>query len=248
VKVLTLNTWGESGPWQERWEVACHGIDHYKPDILGFQEVFGLSWAEKIKKKTGFPHMVFPPERSGLMLLSRYAISRWECLTMKTKSPTEDYLRYVLFAELEMGQDQLAVFNTHLSWKLDEGNAREKQVEELVDFVDEKAGTRESLAMGDFNASSETPEIKKMMVQGKFTDTYAVRHRKERGLTWDNNNPYVKKASVYLPDRRIDYIFIRNHSRILRGLKSVEVVFTDPDSRGIFASDHFGVLASFEGS
>ena len=40
MKILTLNTWQERGPWRERWEVTFKGFEIFRPDLAAFQEVF----------------------------------------------------------------------------------------------------------------------------------------------------------------------------------------------------------------
>lgn len=247
MKILTFNTWQERGSWRDRWEVIFRGIERLRPDVIALQEVFNASWAREIQKRTALPHLVFPPVPSGLLCLSLHAVTAVECRTLSTKSPTEDYLRYVLFMECQTSGGGLAVFNTHLSWKLEEGEIREKQVGELLDFVEARSGASETVVMGDFNAPPETAEIRQMIVRGKFVDTFRACHPKDAGLTWDNRNPYAAGSSIPMPDRRIDYLFARNAGRVLGRLKSCDLVLTEPDDRGIYASDHYGLLGIFGG-
>ncbi len=246
MKVLTLNTWQECGPWEKRWEVIFQGLDRYRPDVIGFQEVFNPAWAKTVMKRVGLPYLVFSPDPSGLMILSRFPVRQWNSYTMKTQSPTESYKRYALFAELEIEKSPFAVFNTHLSWKLDEGSTRENQVAELLAFMEAKASGLETLLMGDFNAPPKVPEIKRMLNPGGFKDTFGSVYPEAPGLTWDNRNPFAAGSSHPLPDRRIDYIFIRNASYLLSELVDSQIVFDQPGGDGIFASDHYGLLDLFK--
>jgi endonuclease/exonuclease/phosphatase family metal-dependent hydrolase len=246
LKILTLNTWQKRGPWEDRWRVIFDGLLEYRPDIAAFQEVFDPGWADYVQKKTGYESLVFHPEYCGLMFLSRYPVVRSRCLSMETQAPTEDYSRYVLFAEVEAGKDRLALFNTHLSWRPEQGEIRRRQVRELLTFVDREAGAHETAVMGDFNAPPGTPEVRMVTDEAGFTDAFAALHPKEPGITWDNEHPYVRMASEVLPDRRIDYLFLRNNNEVWRRLRSVDLVFTRPDPKGIYATDHYGILAEFE--
>jgi len=246
MKILTLNTWQERGAWEERWQVIFEGVLKVKPDIIGLQEVFNADWAQEVTKRLGFSQLVFPSDPSGLMILSHFPVITWKSIKMKTKSPAEDYGRYGLFAKLRVGKKELTVWNTHLSWMLDEGGIREQQIGELLTFMQREASGRETVAMGDFNAPSGTTEIKKMTQEGSFTDAFASLHPNDPGLTWDNQNPYAGSSSHPLPDRRIDYIFIHQSSRLLKHLEAVDILFTQPDRNSIFASDHYGVLATFK--
>ena len=151
MKILSLNTWQECGPWRERWEIIFRGIETMKPDVIGFQEVFNAKFAEEIQKRTGYASKVFPKEseKGGLLILSRFPVLSAECLKMKTKSPSEDYDRYVLFAELKTDQGPLCFFNTHWSWKLDESRVRQAQAEDYLEFVRRAAGDKAVAATGD---------------------------------------------------------------------------------------------------
>src|SRR3989338_8004308 len=239
MKVLTLNTWQERGPWQLRWNVILEGLAEHRPEVVVFQEVFNYEWAQEVKRKAGYDYLVFHPEPSGLMILSRYPINHSDCLTLKTQSPTEDYLRYALFAELNIGHKQsLGFFNTHLSWKLDEGNLRQEQVVELVDFIENKAGHLDVIVTGDFNAVPQSVEVQKMILEGRMTDLYGLLHPDDEGLTWNNDNPYTRNSNHPMPDRRIDYIFFRRPKGILPEPKSISLLFDRPNHSGIWASDH----------
>jgi exonuclease III len=80
-----------------------------------------------------------------------------------------------------------------------------------------------------------------------FIDTYAILHSGAAGFTWSNTNLFAENHRPVLPERRIDYVladprFVKNR------LRRCEVVFDVPQTLGVFASDHFGVLAEVEAS
>lgn len=261
LKILTLNAWQERGPWKLRWKVIFENIKQIKPDIIGFQEVFNPDWAQEVKRKSKFPYLVFHPEPSGLMILSQLVVRQSACLTIKTQSPTEDYGRYALFAEIEWEKNKgLGLFNTHLSWQLDEGVIREKQVGELLVFIHEKADKKDAVVMGDFNAIPFSPEVRTVVEAGGFVDTFGALNPKpaidssanpvkvgggDSGFTWSNDNPYARQSGHPMPDRRIDYIFVRRESGVLPEPVSSEIVMNRPSDSGIWASDHFAVMTTF---
>lgn len=247
MKILTLNTWQEKGPWERRWEIILESLKSLKPDIICFQEVFNPKWVKEVMRRSQYPFSVFTRESSvsGLFILSKYRVARELCRTYRIKSRTEDYLRYGLFAELNVCRERLAVVNTHLSWKLNEGFIREAQVRDLIQFCDREAGRLETLICGDFNAVPGSFEVRPMIRQGGFEDLYAVKYPVSKSVTWDNRNPYAASASVKLPDRRIDLIFARNRGKLLNRLADIRIVLNQ-SKEAIFASDHYGVLATFE--
>ena len=245
MKVLTLNTWQERDAWRERWDVTLGGIKRFSPDIAGFQELFNPAWAAEIQKLTGYSEMVFSDNKCGNVLYSNYPVKTWGVATL-TKSPLEEYFRYVLWAELEVRGKRLFIFNTHFSWMLEDGGTRKKQAEEILNLIQEKAPEAESLLMGDLNAPPDSPEIKDLVKQGKFRDLILEKYPHELRYTWDNQNPYVAGAYHQLPDRRIDYLLARGSGPLLKDWVSCEIVLTEPNSKGVRASDHYGVLAEFK--
>lgn len=245
IKVLSLNTWNEEGPFRERWELILDGIQRYCPDILAFQELISSEWAIKIAARAGFNEVIGPEHGSGLVIMSPWPIANWESVVFKTKSKFEEYDRAVLFACIHVGGVELSVLNTHLSWRLEDSVVRQHQVMGLISVANEMQGRQPVLAMGDFNATPESPEIGKMAERGDFKDVYGYLYPGDLGYTWDNANPYT--AAHGYPDRRLDYIFIRDSKGILGPVTSAEILFKEPNPDGVYASDHYGILATFGG-
>lgn len=245
MRFLTLNTWGESGPWKERWEVIFGALESHAPDLVAFQEVFDKNWSREIAKRAAFPYYSSPNNpASGLMLLSRFPIQRSELRAMQRKSPFEDYSRYALRAEVEWAGRTVHVFTTHLSWLPEDGETRKAQVRELRDWMAEKAGLAETVLTGDLNAPPDAAEICWLLEAAGLVDAFAALHPGEPGFTWDNRNAFTADQRVTLPDRRIDYILVKGES-LTRHLRACNLVFERADRSGVFASDHFGLMAEF---
>lgn len=242
MKILTLNTWQERGPWQERWGLIFKGLEEHDADVVGFQEVFNMEWAEEVRRRSGYPYLAVSGEHSGLIFLSKFKPVDQECLVMKTQSPTEDYLRYVFYIRVNAGTAQVALFNTHLSWREDENVVRMKQTEELVRFVEKKGGDLPSAIMGDFNMAAPAPGIVFVREIKKWIDTFWTKNPGDLGLTWDYRNPYAEAEREKMAERRIDYIFVRERIGPFAKILSSRVVFDKPSEQGVYPSDHFGVL------
>ena len=245
LKILTLNTWQERGPWEERWKVIFQEIEETGPDIVVFQELFNSAWAGEIQKRTGFPTLIFPEEGSGLALYTHFSVKS-QGLVKLAKSPLEDYGRYVLWAQLDLKGHELFIVNTHFSWLLEDGESRKKQAEQVLTLIREKSPQGESLLMGDLNSTRHSAEISWLIREGGFRDLFFDKHGHESGFTWDNRNPYTAGAEHKLPDRRIDFVLARGSGPLLKNLASCDLAFTQPNAQGIWASDHFGVLAEFK--
>lgn len=159
---------------------------------------------------------------------------------LTTQSPREDYRRYVTCVQVDVDGEKLAIFNTHLSWRLDEGAVRERQVSEILEIIKNKSHGLKAIVTGDFNSTPDSQEIQLMKLQGDFVDTYGRLHPKGDGFSWDNRNLFT--ASHGLPDRRLDYIFVKGDSGLSEKLLSADLIFTQPDQQGVYASDHYGVM------
>jgi len=246
MKILTLNTWQERGPWRDRWELILKGLKEYDADVVGFQEVFNMEWAEEVHRQSGYPYLSVSGKHSGLIFLSKFKPVEQECLVMETRSPTEDYQRYAFYLRVEAGNGEVALFNTHLSWKAGENDVRMKQTLELEAFVEQKSDKLPVALMGDLNGASNTPPVVYLREIRKWIDTFWVKNPGVPGLTWDYRNPYAEAERDKMLERRIDYIFIRERTGPFQKIVSSRVVFDQPSKTGVFPSDHFGVMTEFE--
>ena len=244
MRILTLNTWQERGPWRDRWELIFKGLKEYDADIVGLQEVFNMDWAREVRERSGYPYLAVSGEHSGLIFLSKFKPVEQACLVMKTRSPTEDYLRYVFFLKVDTGQGEVALLNTHLSWKADENEIRLRQTLEIEAFAARKAGNLPMALLGDLNAGPETPSVTYLRETLAWCDTFEAKNPGDPGLTWDYRNPYAEAEREKMAERRIDYIFIRERTGLFKKILSSRVVFNKSQD-GIWPSDHFGVMTEF---
>lgn len=232
MKVLTLNMWGAYGP-PERRPVLREAILQTDADILLLQEA---NVPDSFLESLPYPARLHFPE-AGLAILSRFPAREEKRLTYKAVSPLEPHLRGALFARLETGGKNLWAGATHLAWKAEDEPTRLAQVEELLAFA--AALPDPVLIGGDFNALPSDPPVRRMISSG-FTDLHAG-----GGVTWDNQNPFIQSHSVKFPDRRIDYLFLRD-PRSLGTLLRCKVACRDRGAGGLHPSDHYGVLALFQ--
>lgn len=240
MKIITLNTWGTSGPYEKRWSLLLNELNKLKPDILCLQEVFNVSLMEKIRNEFGliFTHS---PE-SGLAIASRFPIRSCRAFIYKARSPIEDYNRGALLNILEIDSEPLLIATTHLSWKPEDTKTRYVQVNELLHLIqNEKLPT---ILSGDFNDVPESKPLEKIVNSG-FADIFKLNRPTEIGMTWDNQNPFMKEHSVTLPDRRIDFLFADQSFLKKWPVRNCEVIFNRSNSENIYTSDHYGVLAEF---
>ena len=178
MRILTLNTWHNNGPWLQRHEALIEGIVEYAPDILLLQELFDADWSNELQARLGYPHLVSTEcMHSGLVLLSKLPLRGNEIYRMNTKSPFENYYRYALCAELNASGERLNVFNTHLSWEVEDHSTREMQVRELWSFIEtHRSESGFAIVGGDFNCTPDSPAMSWFLGHSVFMDTYETLH------------------------------------------------------------------------
>lgn len=226
IKVMTWNVWWRFGPWQERAPLIDAVIEAEDPDILCLQEVWDTSdanQAARVAEARGYdfafePVLPIDGVTWGMAILSRWPIVETEGLKL-VSMPSDDGSRdcRAMRVCVEGPRAEIDVFNTHLSWRPEEGAIRQKQVADLCRFV-------ESTSKGFF-----------------FFDAWRAAGHTEAGFTWDAINPLTHAALQ--PNRRLDYVFVGNPRGDGTGhVTGAWIVRTEP-ADGLYASDHFAVVA-----
>jgi endonuclease/exonuclease/phosphatase family metal-dependent hydrolase len=257
LRVLTLNIWNRSGPWERRLPLIRAGLSDIGADLVGLQEVIesgGRTQADDIREGLGY-HAAFGVAHDlgnhvhfGNAVLSRWPIRRTEVIPLPNGGTAES--RSLLFVEIDSPHGALPFFVTHLNWKFHEGIVREAQVVKVNDAVKDRAPVSglPAILVGDFNAQPEATEIRflKGLHSLAGTSTFFADCYEQVGAppghTFDApNNPFAGPTHEY--PRRIDYVFARGPDKSVRGKPlSAKVVFTEVVD-GVCASDHYGVVA-----
>lgn len=237
-RILTLNTWGDYGPdVRERWRYLCQNIRTLSPDIACFQEVFTTELADLIAESCGFQSFFYPNRRSGLMIASKSSICNTGLLSFSQTSETDSVDRQCICAEFDFEGRILLITNTHLSWKPYESQIRKSQLAEIADLIRERQIP--SIMCGDYNCTFEADEFSELKQSGVIDTMTGFQH--QHLPTWDNKNPYIQSHRTRFPDRRVDLILLSASACRDLKVESSEIVFTLPNSKNIYVSDHYGV-------
>jgi endonuclease/exonuclease/phosphatase family metal-dependent hydrolase len=262
LKLLTLNTWGRTGPWAQRRALIADGIRALDPHVVALQEVWqdGANSAQEIADAIGGEwHLHYGAawdtgERTeGNAVLSRFPIT--DSAVWPLPEPRHDHERNLAYAVVATPWGQLPVFVTHLSWMMHQSSARLMQLQQVREWMKERAPIQKGDAptdllppvlMGDLNAEPVSDEIR--FLHGYLADGYGfyladcfARCGDGPGHTWHRSNAYAAREPH--PDRRLDYILVRGPDRWRRGEPLAARVVLDQPRDGVFASDHFGVYA-----
>jgi endonuclease/exonuclease/phosphatase family metal-dependent hydrolase len=267
LRFLTLNLWGENGPWESRLMLVAEKLDSLLPDVVALQEVREVpgritNQAELLARRRGLRHVfaastAWGGGHEGLALISRFPIKAHESRALPHSTDTEG--RIVLSACLDAGDmGDVWVHTTHLSFREAEGRKREDQVQVVDEVVAGHKNDNPQVLMGDFNAVPFSDEVRWLTgltsLEGKRTyyqDAWDVAHPGQPGWTWARANPYTDRMHWLRADRRVDYIFVTPVRRDRRGTVHSARVFFDepvvlPSGERLYASDHFGVVAEVQ--
>ena len=268
LRVLTINCWSVSEPFEERMAIVRRGLASEAPDVVGFQEVIvrrdGFDQGALLLPDGEFFHVFgaafrwtdegtrLPHERDGSGFGNLIG-SRWPIVKSQVRQlpGTEDgEPRTVLAVLAQTPAGLLPVLTTHLDYEPHHGHVRERQVLVLEAFTREWAAAADlpPVLLGDFNARPDSNEMRFLRglasLDGRstyFQDAWEVAGRDGAGHTWDNRNRFA--AFSWEPDRRIDYVLVGAPDARGRGrVESAHIVFETPVG-DVFASDHFGVVA-----
>jgi endonuclease/exonuclease/phosphatase family metal-dependent hydrolase len=266
LRFLTLNLWGENGPWESRLALVAEKLDSLLPDVVALQEVREVpgrivNQAELLAKHRGWYH-VFAPSTAwgggfeGLAVISRFPIGTNEARVLPHS--TEQEGRIILSARLDSDFGEVWVHNTHLSFREHEGRKREEQVLVLDEVVTAHKTDNPQIMMGDFNAVPSSDEIRWLTglttLGGRrvfYQDVWDTMHPGQPGWTWARANPYTERMHWLRADRRVDYMFVTAKRRDRRGtVHSARILFDDPavmpSGERLYASDHFGLVAEIQ--
>lgn len=217
-------------------------------------------------------------EDEGLAILTRWPIVSTQFAPLPHSRPTEG--RGLLSIALQLPTAHASpeltapiwVHTTHLHYRLDDGIAREAQVQFLDTWIRQRGRQNDSapqVLCGDFNATPDSDEMRFLRglttlprvgsgVRTHFQDAWLRLHREPHssdgpaaGITWSSENELTRPLRSLDIDRRIDYIYVTSRKRDGRAtVRQCQVVLTDAvpsDEHGqICASDHFGVLADVQ--
>ena len=269
LRVLTWNLWWRFGRWQERRKVIVVELRRMRPDVCGLQEVWAderENLAASIAEELGMHHAYAPSPAPGkwqrrigdagvevgCAVLSRWPITESDARRLPTGDEPDEG-RTVLYARIDAPRAGVPFFVTHLNSGLGQAALRKEQVGAIAGFMSEKGQDAHPPVLAvDFNAPPDADEAPDLVgkapppVRGfVLADAWGYARPLEPGWTWDRRNPHV--AATFEPDARIDYLFVGPPGGDGLGQVLDVGLFGTGPVDGVWASDHFGVLAVLRG-
>jgi endonuclease/exonuclease/phosphatase family metal-dependent hydrolase len=262
LRFLTLNLWGATPPLSARLGLVREALRELAVDVVALQEVQEIpgelaNTAGTLAAAAGLAHLFAPtvPWRrghEGLAILSRFPIRTH--VVRELPHVLSGERRILLSACLAAPAGPLWVHDTHLSYRPQHGLEREAQVLAIADALAACSPENPQILMGDFNARPDADEIR--FLKGQTTlggrrvamqDAWESVHPLEPGWTWARANAGTAPLAFLGLDRRLDFVFVTQRRRDGRGaILDCRLALDRPDGAGVFASDHFGVLADIQ--
>lgn len=239
VSVVTLNIWHDRDPWSARMDYMVLELRRLDPDVIGLQEVLQHeslpNQAETIARELGLDwyfSSVDPedrPRRYGNAILTKHRVLQrnWKALT-----PLDDY-RNVAHARIAIGGTEVDVYNTHLHHTGEGSAIRREQIEGLLAFVRTTRGSGPVILLGDFNTPTDSPEMR--LLDAAYADAFGSIHTDPAARARTTLNPQLGHTP-----RRIDHIYFERGRFVPL---AADILLEEPDEAGVWASDHFGVIA-----
>lgn len=271
LRVVTLNVWNRQGD-PKRTDLINRELRRLAPDLVSFQEVvhaperrqldelidgtglYGTHQADVVR--TVPPHA---DRFGGSAVATRWPHRVAEVLDLRMSDANDvPWCSLAVTVPLPNLGDLLFIAAT-TSWRLAAESARERQVVALSDLDARHRHALPSIIAGDFNATPDAASIrylKGLQSLGgrsvKYHDAWEVAGEGP-GYTWIADNPNARSEIVMIVRqphhcRRVDYVFVGSwdaHPKAFCEIQSASLGFDRPVD-GIWASDHFGVVADLD--
>lgn len=272
LRVVSLNAGSLIEPgWDERRDEVVAWIDRLDPDVVCLQEAWEspdspntARWVAEhcaAEWHVEFGGLPFPPGLwpdptllFGSAVLSRWPIDHHELIPLPVDDrPASDKPAFLMNLELLHARTNgIDLFSTHLAPPPEQAYHRVTQVMAIDDAIRSRSSTDSPLPpilCGDFNAEPTSDEIR--FLSGLATidrrstyyqEAWTAAGNQTIGWTWDGRQNDLA-ASMKLPPKRIDYVFVGDPFGRDGGAGLVtgcDLAFHEKLT-GRHASDHFGL-------
>jgi endonuclease/exonuclease/phosphatase family metal-dependent hydrolase len=261
LRIVTLNIWNRAGDWELRRSVLRDGLAALRPDVIALQEAVVTADYDQAADLLGDEYTIEhqsgrTPDGVGASVASRRPIHVLADEILEhggRMDPSAAWIGSLALYQIECGGLMGNVVFAHHkpTWQYGLEREREALAVAAARRIDDVAGDAHVVLAGDFDAPPDAASIRfwsGLQSLGGYSvsyqDAWAVRHPRQRGDTFTPRNPLVRGGEMPLePGRRIDYIFVRcnDHGPVLE-VRACDRLFDAPVG-GVWASDHFGLVA-----
>jgi endonuclease/exonuclease/phosphatase family metal-dependent hydrolase len=265
LRVLTMNLLApQKGDYQRRRPVLAEGLGRLRPDVVTLQETVWGDGTDQATELLGPGYQVArhsgrAADGVGACLASRWPLGTVREVSLQVSGRTASMVwAAALVAEILAPPPLGPLLFVHHkpNWQYGYERERELQAVTTARFVEELVADRDLQVVlaGDFDDPPDSASIRfwtgRQSLEGTsvcYEDAWEVAHPGEAGHTFSPRNPLVTAGEMKLErGRRIDYVLVRCgvHGPRL-DVSGCELAFDQPVG-GVWASDHFGVVADLK--
>jgi endonuclease/exonuclease/phosphatase family metal-dependent hydrolase len=265
MRVVALNLFGRRGNWAARRDVITAGLHALQPDLVAFIEAIktdvydqaaellsgGYELFHQSAREPGGPGDVEPGQ--GATIASRWPLGAVREVDQHVTPRTVGFAATTLIAEVAAPAPfGPLLFANHVpNWQLSFEHERELQAVRAARAIETQLDGRPGhvVLAGDFTANPEAASVRfltgRQSLQGEsvcYRDAWEATHPGEPGETFTPRNALLTDHDW--PFRRLDYVLVRcgEHGGPTLAIASCQLLFDEPVD-GVWASDHFGVVA-----
>ncbi len=259
VHVVTMNVLGPANPgWEQRRDLIRQALHRLRADVVALQEVPIASAPEVVDELLGPGYSVTGFQRTsddgvGGAVATRQphdVIAEVDQRRSTHPDPLPWSSTLLIGVDLPVGRTLVAHHKP--TWQFGYEDDREQQALAAARAIERHAGGFDhTLVLGDFDATPDAASVAfwrgRRSLDGWsvcYQDAWETVHPGEPGFTFDSVNPLVRAGEVATAiSRRIDYVLVRCgvHGPTLQ-VRSCDLLLDQPID-GVWASDHFGVVA-----
>jgi len=261
VRVVVQNLWGVRGDWQSRRAVISAGLRELAPDLVAFVEAIKTDDYDQAADLLGPEYHLFHAATrhdngDGAVIATRWQLGERHEVDLHVTPRTADFACTTLVAEVLAPHPYAPMlFVNHVpNWQLQFERERELQAVAAARVLEELAGGFDThvVLAGDLTADPESASVRFLTGRQSleetsvcYRDAWESIHPGERGETYTSANALLPDWDW--PSKRLDYVFVRCglHGGPTLEITGCERIFDEPVD-GIWASDHFGVVADLE--
>ncbi|HOX29007.1 MAG TPA: endonuclease/exonuclease/phosphatase family protein, partial [bacterium] len=258
LKVMSINVRHNADFWEERFPLIADEIVRLAPDLIGFQEMqidinqskTLLSLIAERAGPDGVQYERYDHLKTGKEMLWGEGVTIFSRFPIEKKAYTDlEHGRPVILTRVKVNDDlSVDFYNTHLHHQGGD-DVRLAQARKLADFAANNDAGLFTFLTGDMNSSDDTGTISYYLAHS-FIDSYKALHGEDETKSIGNTSPVVisKSNTVQNFRNRIDYVFVKPPQSAEDKIKILDsvVCFKNSDSRGLYPSDHLGVMTTFE--
>jgi endonuclease/exonuclease/phosphatase family metal-dependent hydrolase len=262
VRVMTMNLLSlDHADWDSRRTVLRSGLRQLRPDVVALQEtVWGHDYDQAAdllgQEYEVTRHSARSADGVGAVLASRWPVGKVSEVDLHVTTRVDDLpWAAAVVAEVALPAPFGPTLFVHHKPTYQVGYATERELQAVAcaRFVEDQVADRDlhTVLLGDFDDVPESSSVRfwtgRQSLDGvsvAYRDAWEAAHPGDRGHTFSPTNPLVPAGEMSLElGRRIDYVMVRCG---IHG-PSLEIVdcrrVFDRAVDGIWASDHFGVVA-----